>query len=68
MLEPDVVDYIKGDGATFERQAPERLAQEGQLVAYPHDGFWQCMDTLRDVRMLEILWQSGTAPDDVLGL
>lgn len=40
----------------------ERLAADGELVAYPHDDFWQCMDTLRDVKLLEELWASGTPP------
>jgi len=62
VLEPGVVDYIDGDETVFEREPLERLAQEGQLVAYRHDGFWQCMDTLRDVRLLERLCHSGEAP------
>jgi len=61
-LEPEVLDYIEGDETTFEREPLERLASDGQLVAYKHDGFWQCMDTLRDVRLLESYWQSGEAP------
>ena len=67
VLEPDVADYIEGDSTTFEREPLERLAQEGQLVAYRHDGFWRCMDTLRDVRLLESLWQSGNPPWKVWG-
>ena len=62
VLEPQVLDYIDGDEITFERKPLERLAADGQLVAYKHDGFWQCMDTLRDVRLLESLWQSGKPP------
>ncbi len=62
VLEPKVADYIAGDETLFEREPLERLAQEGQLVAYKHDDFWQCMDTLRDVRLLEELWASGKAP------
>ncbi len=62
VLEPGVLDYIEGDGTTFEREPLERLAREGQLMAYRHEGFWQCMDTLRDVRLLESLWASGRAP------
>jgi glucose-1-phosphate cytidylyltransferase len=62
VLEPEVRDYIDGDHTTFEREPLERLAAEGQLMAYRHPGFWQCMDTLRDVRLLEDLWQSGKAP------
>ena len=62
VLEPGVLDYIKGDNTIFERDPLERLAQDGQLVAYRHDDFWQCMDTLRDVRLLESLWERGDAP------
>ncbi|HVF67315.1 MAG TPA: glucose-1-phosphate cytidylyltransferase [Pyrinomonadaceae bacterium] len=65
VLEPAVADYIEGDETVFEREPLERLADEGQLVAYRHDGFWQCMDTLRDLRLLEGLWQSGNAPWEV---
>jgi len=61
VLEPGVLDYIEGD-ILFERGPLERLAKDGQLVAYRHDDFWQCMDTLRDVRLLESLWDSGKAP------
>lgn len=62
VIEPDVLDYIEGDNIIFERKPLDRLAEEGQLVAYRHDDFWQCMDTLRDVRLLESLWQEGDAP------
>ncbi|MBE2234078.1 MAG: glucose-1-phosphate cytidylyltransferase [Anaerolinea sp.] len=62
VLEPGIADYIDHDGMIWEREPMERLAAEGQLVAYRHDGFWQCMDTLRDVRLLEGLWQEGHAP------
>ena len=62
VLEPGVLDYIEGDDTIFERDPLERLAQDGQLVAYRHDDFWQCMDTLRDVRLLESLWQERNAP------
>ena len=62
VLEPGVMDYIEGDGTLFEREPLERLAENGQLVAYRHKGFWQCMDTLRDVRLLENLWEGGQAP------
>ncbi len=62
VLEPGVLDYIAGDATPFEGEPLERLAADGQLVAYRHPGFWQCMDTLRDVRLLESLWQSGEAP------
>ncbi|MEZ5218790.1 MAG: glucose-1-phosphate cytidylyltransferase [Ilumatobacteraceae bacterium] len=62
VLEPEIVDYIDGDDTLFEREPLMRLAAEGQLMAYKHDGFWACMDTLRDKVMLEGLWESGTAP------
>jgi glucose-1-phosphate cytidylyltransferase len=62
VLEPGVLDYIKGDDTYFEREPLESLAEDQQLTAYRHDGFWQCMDTLRDVRLLEELWQDGRAP------
>jgi glucose-1-phosphate cytidylyltransferase len=62
VLEPQVLDYIEGDETVFEHGPLERLTREGQLAAYRHDGFWQCMDTMRDVRLLEGLWESGEAP------
>jgi glucose-1-phosphate cytidylyltransferase len=62
VLEPQVLDYIEGDQTQFEREPLERLASEGQLVAYQHNSFWACMDTLRDKRRLEALWESGKAP------
>lgn len=62
VLEPGVIDYIEGDDTVWEREPLERLAQDGQLMAYRHDSFWQCMDTLREKRLLEELWQSGKAP------
>mgnify|MGYP000051720058 CR=1 FL=1 len=62
VLSPDVLDYIADDTTTWEREPIERLAQEGNLAAYQHHGFWQPMDTLRDKVHLEELWQSGNAP------
>ena len=62
VLEPAVADYIQGDETIWEREPMEKLASEGQLSAYRHDGFWQCMDTLRDVQLLEALWQKSEAP------
>lgn len=62
VLEAEVARYIEGDHTIFERDPMERLAAEGQLMAYRHDQFWQCMDTLRDVRLLEDLWQAGDPP------
>lgn len=62
VLEPDVFEYIAGDETHWEGEPLERLVAEGQLVAYRHDDFWQCMDNLRDLRLLESLWASGEAP------
>jgi glucose-1-phosphate cytidylyltransferase len=62
VLEPGALDYLTGDLASLESDALERLASEGQLAAYRHDDFWQCMDTLRDLRLLESLWQGGNPP------
>jgi glucose-1-phosphate cytidylyltransferase len=62
VLEPGVFDYIEGDQTTWEREPLEQLAKDGQLMAYRHTGFWQCMDTLRDKRLLNELWDSGKAP------
>ena len=62
MLSPKVFDYIEGDRTTFEAEPLERLSAEGQLEAYLHDGFWQCMDTVRDREKLNEMWNSGHAP------
>jgi glucose-1-phosphate cytidylyltransferase len=62
VFERAVVERIAGDDTVLERDVLEPLAREGQLMAWKHDGFWQCMDTLRDVRTLTALWQSGRAP------
>jgi glucose-1-phosphate cytidylyltransferase len=62
VLSPTVIDYIENDQTSWEKQPMEKLAQEGQLLAYFHHGFWQPMDTLRDKVHLEELWQSGKAP------
>ncbi len=62
ILEPGVLDYIDGDETHWEREPMERLARERQLMAYRHDGFWQYMDTLRDKRVLESIWESGEVP------
>jgi glucose-1-phosphate cytidylyltransferase len=62
VLEPAVFDYIDGDDTQFEHEPLERLAQEGQLMAYKHTSFWQCMDTLRDKHLLQSLWDSGNPP------
>ena len=62
VLEPGVASYVTGDEAYWERDPLERLAKDGQLMAFRHEGFWQCMDTLRDVRFLQGLWDGGKAP------
>ncbi len=62
VLEPGVLDYISGDEMPFEREPLEHLARDGQLAAYKHDSFWQCMDTMRDVMFLNELWDSGAGP------
>lgn len=62
VLEPQVIDYIDHDLTHWEREPLERLAAEGQLMAYRHESFWQCMDTLRDRVLLESMWESGNAP------
>ena len=62
VLEPGALDYIEDDDTIWERAPLERLARDGQLSAYPHRGFWQPMDTLRDKNKLEELWHAGSAP------
>ena len=62
VLDPSIVGRIAGDDTAFESEPLEGLAAEGQLGAFRHDGFWQCMDTLRDCRLLESLWESGRPP------
>lgn len=62
VLEPGVFDYIESDEIYFQKEPMERLADDGQLMAFRHDSFWQCMDTMRDRVMLEGLWDSGRAP------
>jgi glucose-1-phosphate cytidylyltransferase len=62
VLEPQIANYIADDSTLWEGEPMERLAAERQLAAYRHEEFWQCMDTLRDVRHLENLWATGQAP------
>lgn len=62
VLEPGIFDYIDGDQTQWEREPMEGLARDGQLMAYRHTDFWQCMDTLRDKRLLQDLWDRGAAP------
>lgn len=61
VLEPEVLDYVEGDHSVFERAPLEHLARDGQLVSYKDEGFWQCIDTLRDVQHIQDLWQTGGA-------
>ena len=62
VLQPEVLDYIEGDATIWERAPLERLARDGQLSAFKHDGFWSAVDTLRDKNHLEEIWASGAAP------
>ena len=62
VCEPEVFDYLSSDASIFEVDALETLASFRQLAAYRHEGFWQCMDTLRDKRLLESYWQADAAP------
>ncbi|HZS38696.1 MAG TPA: glucose-1-phosphate cytidylyltransferase [Polyangia bacterium] len=62
VMEPGVLEYIDGDAIHLEREPLERLAQDGQLMVHRHAGFWQPMDTLRDVRQLNAMWSAGKAP------
>jgi glucose-1-phosphate cytidylyltransferase len=67
VVEPAALDYVDGDMAAWEREPLESLARDGQLMAFRHTSFWQCMDTLRDKRLLENLWESGKAPWKIWG-
>lgn len=62
VLEPKIFDYIKDDTTVFEKEPLEKLAREKELVAYCHDGFWQCMDTKREMDKLNNMWAQGNAP------
>lgn len=62
VIEPKVFDYIEGDDTQWEKEPLERLAKDGELMAYRHTSFWQCMDTLREKHILEKYWHSGNAP------
>lgn len=61
VLEPEIFKYIEGDDTVFEKEPLETVAKEGQLVAYKHNGFWKCMDTLRDKNELEKMWNTNNA-------
>ena len=62
VLNPEIFDYIDGDSTVFEKKPLERLARNGELMAYQHDGFWKCMDTQRDKQQLEDMIAAGNAP------
>jgi len=62
VFEPQIFDYLASDSTVLEADTFERLVAERQLAAYRHEGFWQCVDTLRDLRTLERLWQSPSPP------
>lgn len=62
VLQPQIFDYIDGDDTILEKEPLEQVAAEGQLMAFKHKGFWQCMDTQRDKQRLDELWESGEAP------
>lgn len=62
VLEPETLDYVDGDDTVWEQEPMQRLARDGEIAAYRHEGFWQPMDTLRDKAVLTDLWNSGAAP------
>ena len=62
VLEPEIFDYLQDDNTILEQSPMQNLAAEGKLMGYYHDGFWQCMDTQREKKLLEELWASGKAP------
>ena len=62
VCEPELLDYIHNDNQMLEREPLERIVEENQLMAFKHSGFWQSMDTLRDQKILENLWNTGKAP------
>ncbi len=62
MIEPEFFDLIEGDQTILEHEPLETVAKNGELMAFRHEGFWQCMDTKRDRDVLEELWKSGNAP------
>lgn len=62
VLEPDVFDYISGDDCVFEAEPLNQLAEEGELKSYYHEGFWQCMDNIREKMLLDDMWNNNMAP------
>ena len=67
VCQPEIFDYISGDETVFEKGPLEKAVKEGQLMAYKHDGYWQCMDTKREKEKLEELWNTGKAPWKIWG-
>ena len=65
VMNPEIFDYIEGDSTVFEKEPLQKLAQDGQLMSFYHDGFWQCMDTQREKMKLEKLWETKKAPWNV---
>ncbi len=62
VMNPEIFSYLKDDTTVFEKEPLQKLASEGRLMSFHHTGFWQCMDTQREMKKLEDLWQSGKAP------
>ena len=62
VCQPEFIDYIDGDSTVLEKEPLETVAKLGQLMAYKHEGFWGCMDTVREKEQLEKMWASGQAP------
>ncbi len=62
VMNPEIFEYLIDDSTVFEQEPMQRLAAEGQLMGFHHSGFWQCMDTQREMKKLETLWQGGKAP------
>ncbi len=62
VMNPEIFGYLKDDTTVFEKEPMQQLAQAGELMSFRHSGFWQCMDTQREMQKLESLWQSGNAP------
>ena len=62
VCQPEIFEYIKSDKTILEREPLESISKKGELIAYKHEGFWQCMDTKRDKDYLEELWQKKQAP------
>jgi glucose-1-phosphate cytidylyltransferase len=62
VVKPEVSDLVSGDDIIWEREPIEQLAANGQLAAYRHEGFWRCMDTVRDLKLLDGMWLANEAP------